>query len=78
MDTESPQVEDDGAEFAAWIEHGVAKGWISAPFCGTHDVAPMTPEEDKEFEDGFDPCSGLVRIWPKGKPGTVLYGREGW
>jgi len=30
-----------------WLAHGIARGWITAPYCDTHDVAP-------EPYDGFD------------------------
>lgn len=76
MDIPSPAV--GPAAFDEWLELGVEKGWVSQPFCGTHDVAPMTPEEEAEFEEGYDPCSALVRLWPEGKPAVVNYGREDW
>ena len=51
---------DDAAE---WIRIGVEKGWISDPFCYTHDGDPyMTEEEEKEWEDGGDPCTPVLKL----------------
>lgn len=53
----------DMLEFRAWLEMGVNKGWISNPFCHTHDGDPyMTEEEEKEWEDGGDPCSHVIKL----------------
>jgi hypothetical protein len=50
-------------EFAAWIRSGIQKGWISEPFCNTHDGDPyMTEEEEKEWEDGGDPCCHVIKL----------------
>jgi hypothetical protein len=51
---------DDAAE---WIRLGVEKGWISEPFCYTHDGDPyMTEEEEQQWEEGFDPCSPVLKL----------------
>ena len=51
---------DDAAD---WISLGVEKGWISDPFCYTHDGDPyMTEEEEKEWEEGGDPCSPVLKL----------------
>jgi hypothetical protein len=50
-------------EFAIWLENGISRGWVSDPFCYTHDGDPyMTEEEEKEWEDGGDPCSHVVKL----------------
>jgi hypothetical protein len=50
-------------KFETWIETGVKKGWITEPFCNTHDGDPyMTEEESKEWEDGGDPCMFVFKI----------------
>lgn len=46
-----------------WLNMGIEKGWISEPFCNTHDGGPITEEEDVEWEDGGDPCATHVRLW---------------
>jgi hypothetical protein len=46
-----------------WLEVGINNGWISEPFCYTHDGDPyMTEEEQQEWEDGGDPCSPVLKI----------------
>jgi hypothetical protein len=46
-----------------WLQTGIDKGWVSEPFCYTHDGDPyMTDEEEKEWEDGGDPCAHVVKI----------------
>ena len=50
-------------EYYAWLTQGVEKGWVSVPFCSTHDVDPnMTEEEHKDWEDGGDPCCFVVKL----------------
>jgi hypothetical protein len=50
-------------EFYDWLEIGIANKWISEPFCYTHDGDPyMTEEEEKEWEEGGDPCAPVIRI----------------
>jgi len=48
--------------FDEWMKFGYDKGWVSDVFCNTHDGGPMTDEEQKEWEDGGDPCSFNVRV----------------
>jgi hypothetical protein len=43
-----------------------ARGWTAEPCCATHDGIPSTPDEQKEQDEGFDPCQGIVRFWPEG------------
>jgi hypothetical protein len=31
--------------------------------CQTHDGVPQTPEEDDAWEDGWDPCIPVLRLW---------------
>ena len=53
----------DMLTFRAWLEMGVNKGWVSSPFCHTHDGDPyMTAEEEKEWEDGGDPCTHVIKL----------------
>lgn len=49
-------------EFREWLDLGIIKGWISAPFCEMHDpMPPILDEEDRmEYEAGGDPC--LLRV----------------
>jgi hypothetical protein len=46
-----------------WLQVGIDKGWVTEPFCYTHDGDPyMSEEEEKEWEDGGDPCSPVIKI----------------
>ena len=50
-------------EFGIWLENGIERGWITEPFCNTHDGDPyMTEEEAKEWNDGGDPCQVVFKI----------------
>jgi hypothetical protein len=49
--------------FFEWRDLGIANKWISEPFCDTHDTGYMTDEEQKEWEDGNDPCMTVFRVW---------------
>ena len=53
----------DKLQFWTWLEMGINKGWVTEPFCNTHDGDPyMTQEEEKEWEDGGDPCLHVVKL----------------
>ena len=46
-----------------WMEFGISKGWITEPFCYTHDGDPYMSEEDEaEWEEGGDPCSPVAKF----------------
>lgn len=50
-------------EFEIWLNNGVERGWVSDPFCNTHEGDPyMTEEEAQEWEDGGDPCQVVIKI----------------
>jgi hypothetical protein len=56
----------DKLQFLAWLEMGINKGWVTEPFCNTHDGDPyMTEEEEKEWEDGGDPCLHVIKLIDK-------------
>lgn len=58
---ENVSIEDKG--FSEWIQHGIDMGWITEPFCATHDGDPyMDEEEAREWEDGGDPCCHVVKF----------------
>ncbi len=53
----------DAQEFEIWLNNGVERGWISEPFCNTHEGDPyMTEEEEKEWEAGGDPCQVVLKL----------------
>lgn len=46
-----------------WLQIGIDKGWVTSPFCHTHDGDPyMTAEEEQEWEDGGDPCCFVIKL----------------
>jgi hypothetical protein len=50
-------------EFEIWLNNGIERGWITEPFCNTHDGDPyMTEEEQEEWESGGDPCQVVIKI----------------
>jgi hypothetical protein len=50
-------------DFDAWHQYGVEKGWVTQGFCSTHDGDPyQTDEEQKEWEDGGDPCCPVIKV----------------
>ena len=56
-------MESDFDEFEIWLENGIERGWVTEPFCNTHEGDPyMTEEEEKEWEDGGDPCCHVVKF----------------
>ena len=54
---------DNEMSFTEWVEEGYIRGWIGPPVCQTHDGIPLTTEEDKEFEEGSDPCVHVIRLY---------------
>lgn len=53
---------EDSMEFQIWLENGVSRGWISKPFCETHEGGPMSDEEMEEWENGQDPCAFHIKL----------------
>lgn len=41
-----------------WLRIGIRAGWISKPYCATHDgnYEYMSEDERKEWDEGGDPC----------------------
>lgn len=60
---DQPVVSENEARFIAWFSHGVEQGWISPPSCAPHDGIPMNEIEEEEYEEGYDPCLFIVRVW---------------
>lgn len=55
----------DEQEFGIWLTNGIERGWVSDPYCHTHDggMQYMSEEELEEWEAGGDPCEHVVRIF---------------
>jgi hypothetical protein len=61
--SDNTNIDLDKLQFWAWLEMGINKGWVTEPFCNTHDGDPyMTEEEEKEWEDGGDPCLHVIKL----------------
>jgi len=56
-------MEDLGMDFVDWLNYGIDMGWCSGIVCETHDITPITAEEDAMWDAGEDPCCTIVRIW---------------
>jgi hypothetical protein len=46
-----------------WLRLGIEAGFCSELTCQTHDIAPMWPDEEAEWDDGTDHCLFVVRLW---------------
>jgi hypothetical protein len=56
-------IESNFDEFEIWLENGIERGWVSEPFCNTHEGDPyMTDEEMQEWDEGGDPCQVVLKI----------------
>ena len=63
MNENKQDVVIDRDEVWEWLQVGIDKGWVTEPFCYTHDGDPyMSEEEEKEWEDGGDPCAPVIKI----------------
>jgi hypothetical protein len=61
--SDNVNIDLDKLQFWTWLEMGINKGWVTEPFCNTHDGDPyMTEEEEKEWEDGGDPCLHVIKL----------------
>lgn len=49
--------------FEEWQQYGVDQGWSGPPVCSTHDGTPTSAAEDTEFDDGYDPCLHIIRLY---------------
>ena len=50
-------------DFLIWLSNGIERGWVTEPFCNTHEGDPyMSDEEAQEWEEGGDPCQVVIKI----------------
>jgi hypothetical protein len=55
--------EENHLEFRIWLENGIERGWVTEPFCSTHEGDPyMTEEEMEEWDQGGDPCQVVIKV----------------
>ncbi len=57
-------MESDFDEFEIWLENGIERGWVTPPYCNTHDggYEYMDEEEVEEWDQGGDPCCHVIRL----------------
>lgn len=60
----TPNGRKDPQNFGTWLAAGIAAGYCGPAVCETHDGTPTTNDEDKQFEDGYDPCIYILRLYP--------------
>lgn len=49
--------------FDEWLAFGIEKGWITKPFCNTHDgYQYLTDEQERDFDLGGDPCVSVIQL----------------
>lgn len=58
-----PEKINDPVRFNEWLNRGIDAGWITPMTCWTHDTFEITEEEEKEMDEGGDPCIPIVRLW---------------
>lgn len=46
-----------------WVAYGVNKRWVTLPVCDLHNGYPLTDKEQKDIDEGTDPCIYVMRIW---------------
>ena len=55
--------EENHLEFRIWLENGIERGWVTEPFCNTHEGDPyMSEEEMEEWDQGGDPCQVVIKV----------------
>ena len=62
----------EAREFKEWEMEGMARGWIGAAVCITHDGYPTTLAEDEETEEGGDPCIHMHRLYESREVGVEV------
>ena len=58
------ETDKEWSDFDKWINEGIERGWISEPYCNTHDggYQYMSEEEIEEWDQGGDPCCHVTRL----------------
>lgn len=50
--------------FRVWLKIGMWAGWVSKPYCATHEgnYEYMSEEEQHEWDEGNDPCHVAISV----------------
>ena len=46
-----------------WYEIGRVNNFCSEVACYSHDPIDLTEEEQDAFDEGFDDCIPIIRLW---------------
>lgn len=46
-----------------WLELGMKNKWCTDVVCYSHDPIELTEEEQDAFDEGYDDCIPIVRLW---------------
>jgi hypothetical protein len=50
-------------DFEEWLAIGVQRGWVTEPFCNTHNgYQYLTDEQERDFDSGGDPCVDVIQL----------------
>lgn len=50
-------------DFHDWLAIGREHGYCSLPVCETHDGVPTSQTEQDEWDEGYDPCIHVIRVY---------------
>lgn len=57
------ETKKDQRNFDTWLNIGIAAGYCGPAICDTHDGTPTTADEDAQYENGYDPCIHILRLY---------------
>jgi hypothetical protein len=46
-----------------WFRIGIENNWCTEAVCYSHDTIELTEEEQDGFDEGFDECIPITRLW---------------
>ena len=49
--------------FDEWLQEGLDLNFCGPAICYPHDGLPLAEQEEKEFDDGSDPCIHIIRLY---------------
>lgn len=55
-----------------WLDIGIHNNWCGPPVCATHDGLPTTQIEDEQFDEGWDPCIHILRLYENPDQRTLI------
>lgn len=50
-------------DFETWLAYGIEHGFCSQMVRSMHDGTPMSDEEQDKFDEGWDTCIWVVRLY---------------